>query len=95
LTPAVWCRSSRCRIQYQYRQPVAGQVLDSEVVHRVHRAERVPRCAFAQSLHAIGGAVPGVLGEGSTVLARQVKQQPSHVLAACRNGSAMAAAATA
>ena len=56
-------------IEHQHRQPLrVGEVLDHEIAHRVHRFERVPRRAFQQSLHPIGGTVPGVLREGPAVL---------------------------
>jgi hypothetical protein len=69
-------------VEHQHGQPtLVGQVLHDEVTHHAHHREGVPRSPFQQPLHPVGSAVPGVLGKCPAVLAREVAEQPTQILA--------------
>ena len=68
-------------IEHQYRPSRVTQVGQHERADLAHRVRRVPGGALQQPLHLVRGLVPGLLSQRPAVLARQVADQPGHVLA--------------
>jgi hypothetical protein len=67
-------------VQCRHDQRLVAQVLGHETAHHALGRIVVPHGVVEQSLHPIRRGIPSVLGQRPPVLARQVADQPGHVL---------------